>query len=580
MSFLGEIKRRKVFQVAAVYAVVAWLIIQIVDVVSEPLSLPIWFDTVAILLLAIGFPIAVILAWAFDLTPEGVVRDQGGVVQRTGRRIEYVLIGLLVVAIGWIGFREFNPPASSADVLPNSIAVLPCDDFSPNPENAYFAPGIHEEILNQLGKVGDLNVIARTSVLQYAGAARPITEIAQELNVGDVMTCSVSYAEGRVSIGAQLTDAETGVSVWSDRYNEEFVNVFDIQADIAINIATALEAELLPSERESIESPDTDSPEAYALYLRALDAGAFSVQGSESYLNQAIDLDPNYAVALATKAFFVAQTLGVRVRDANDSSLAIQLESVVRETAAKALMLDPSLGLAHAALAELYLDYWREEEAKAEFESALELSPDDPMVLAEYAWFNALAGHYEEAIALARRAAFLNPMSPGLTLVLSEVYMFSGELGTATAIAQERVSRYPADASGYFHLAEREALGGNDDAALENLLKWEELGYGLASGERARGAQIYSRLGRKEDAERLFTQVQQLPTSDVQNALAFLAIGDYVESLRLLRAAANSEYPEPGDTLTILVKLNIWDDDVLERPEFVEVRSNLGFRSN
>ncbi len=137
MSFLGEIKRRKVFQVAAVYLVVAWLIMQVVDVVSGPLLLPDIFARIIILVLAIGFPIAVILTWAFDLTPEGVVKDQGTnvAVQSGGRRINYVLIGLLIFAAGWIGFREFSPPGPDAvDVLPNSVAVLPFENLTLNPE--------------------------------------------------------------------------------------------------------------------------------------------------------------------------------------------------------------------------------------------------------------------------------------------------------------------------------------------------------------------------------------------------------------------------------------------------------------
>ncbi len=158
MSLVSELKRRKVVQVAAVYLVVAWVIMQIVDVVNEPLNLPDWFDTVAIMLVAIGFPIAVILSWAFDLTPEGVVRDQGTnvAVQSGGGKFGYVLIGLVVIAAGWILYRvEINPSDQAVETvaeeteretLPNSIAVLPFDNLSPNADDAYFAAGLHDEI--------------------------------------------------------------------------------------------------------------------------------------------------------------------------------------------------------------------------------------------------------------------------------------------------------------------------------------------------------------------------------------------------------------------------------------------------
>ena len=201
MSLLGEIKRRKVFQVAAVYLVVAWLIMQVVDVVSGPLLLPDLFARIVILVLAIGFPVALVLSWAFDLTPEGVVRDQGAGVapQTSGRRTEYVFMGLLVIAVGTLLYREFSPSdqalevvteESRREVLPNSVAVLPFENLSLDPEDAFFATGIHEEVLNQLAKISDMNVIARTSVLRYADGQTPISEIAEALNVETVMVLS------------------------------------------------------------------------------------------------------------------------------------------------------------------------------------------------------------------------------------------------------------------------------------------------------------------------------------------------------------------------------------------------------
>jgi len=333
----------------------------------------------------------------------------------------------------------------------------------------------------------------------------------------------------------------------------------------------------LPSERESIEKPYTNSPAAYALYLRALDAGASSFETSESYLNQAIELDPSFAVALATKANFLAQTFAVRVSGTDGVSQAAELEATVHANAERALQLDPSLGIAHAALAELHLDYWREDEARSAYELAAELSPNDPVVLSNYAWFSSAAGHYQEAIAIAQRVVDLSPGPEELERI-GETYLFLGDLDTAVAIAQQAVNMSPADPGGYFKLAERQALRGNSESALETLQIWEELGFSGGAGIRARAALLYSQFGRQEDAERLFALQQEMSGSDLQNALAFLAIGDYDESLTLLRAAAESVYPEPGDTIAILVKKNIWNDPILDQPEFVEVRSRLGFR--
>ena len=188
MSFLGEIKRRKVFQVAVVYAVVAWLLIQIIDVVNDPLRLPAWFDTVTIVLLMLGFPIAIIVAWAFDITPVGVVRTPAlDVVTETD-----VPVSAPDQPIQSPEQASSSPLARSVvpppGILRNSVAVLPLENLSPNPDDAYFAAGVHEEILNQLTKIKDLSVIARTSVKQYVETTKPINAIAKELGVGDSLT--------------------------------------------------------------------------------------------------------------------------------------------------------------------------------------------------------------------------------------------------------------------------------------------------------------------------------------------------------------------------------------------------------
>ena len=277
MSFLGDIKRRKIFQVAAVYLVVAWLLIQVVATVETPLNLPDWADTLVILLLAIGFPITLVMSWGFNLTPEGLVKEGNGDAPAASqsRRLEYVLIGLVVVALGWLVYRvEFDlgdaVGVQRDGVLPNSIAVLPFNNLSLDPEDAFFAAGIHESTLNQLAKISDLIVIARTSVMQYEEDPPPIHEIAKALNVESIMEGSVRYADGRVLISAQLIDGRTGGHLWSDEFNRELTDVFAVQAEVAQQIAMALQAQLLPDELARIENRPTESTEAYQHYLHAL----------------------------------------------------------------------------------------------------------------------------------------------------------------------------------------------------------------------------------------------------------------------------------------------------------------------
>ncbi len=600
MSLLGEIKRRKVFQVAAVYLVVAWLIMQVVDVVNEPLRLPEWFATVAILIVAIGFPIALITSWAFDLTPEGVVQDQGTnvVVQSRGRRIEYILIGLLVVSVGWLTYRveiTTSEPAidvvaeeSQRDVLPNSIAVLLCDNLSPDPDNAYFAAGIHEEILNHLVKIRDLNVIARTSVLQYAGAARPITEIAQELNVGSIMECSVSYAEDRVAITAQLIDAETGVHLWSERYNRQLADIFGIQADIATRIAIALEAELLPNERQNIERVPTDSPEAYAMYLRALSAygigTGISVSHSESvefhrYLDQAIEFDPDFALAYAAKARDYAYSM-VRDRRLEETLTVAEIETLARENAERALAFDPNLGLAHAALAVTNRFNRRWAEARSGYERALEYSPNDSVILFDFTVFNRTLGRHQDALRLAERLVEISPSRGHWTLgfILAD----GGRYDESVASIQAGLVLYPTSSELYVNLGDSEALRGNSAEALEALRIAEGLNYASRADSLATLLRSYSRIGRHEDVERLFGELQALSREFHIGpgiwAVAYLSLGDQEKALDWLNRAA--EQPEPGNGYVALYGIagNVRANPILDQPEFVEVRRRLGFR--
>jgi TolB-like protein len=363
MSFLGEIKRRKVFQIAAVYAVVAWLLVQIVATVEAPLNLPDWVDTFVILLLAIGFPITLIISWAFNVTPEGLVRDRGAGVQTNGRTIEYVFIGLLVIAVGWLVYRDFSPSIDqtmgSDDVLPNSVAVLPFENLSPNPDDAFFADGLHEEVLNQLVKLSNLNVISRTTMLRYAGRDKSPPEIADELHVESVMEGSVRYAGDRIRVTIQLIDPETDLHLLSETYNadvSDIARIFDIQSDIAMNVANALQAEFSSGEQARIEQIPTTSSDAYSLYLAAK---AFQERWTRDdfllafeRIDRALSFDPNFALAWSTKARLYADAIPFfperapeYLETADDAiERALETGSAVPEVHAQAAMVSSASG--------------------------------------------------------------------------------------------------------------------------------------------------------------------------------------------------------------------------------------------
>lgn len=388
MSFWEELKRRNVVKVGMAYAIVAWLIAQVASVVAPALTLPEWTTRFVVLVLLLGFPLALFLAWAYEVTPEGIQRTKHvplatSIRQLTGKRLNYVVTALLVLAVAYMALDDYLLPdrdadsadartstaadtqaspnasgqasvddgaadASAASALPSSIAVLPFENLSPDESNAYFAAGIHEEILNQLAKLNGLNVIARTSVQRYLGTTLPISEIARELNVETVMEGSVRYADGRVLITAQLIDPRTNAHLWSDSYDHEFSDIFAIQTDVALNVAQALEVELSLDEQRRIARAPTESVAAYDHFLSArvyfLRQSPDSVRLGIEQVDRAIALDEDFALAwvLASELHNVAQSF-FPTQAAEQQRLAIR-------AARRAIDLDPDLGNAHAAL--------------------------------------------------------------------------------------------------------------------------------------------------------------------------------------------------------------------------------------
>lgn len=600
MSFVSELKRRKVFQVAAVYLVVAWLIMQVVDVVNEPLRLPEWFATVAILIVAIGFPIALILSWAFDLTPEGVVRDQGTnvAVQSGGRRIEYVFTGLLVVAVATLLYREFSPPGGEvevAGVLPNSIAVLPFENLSPDPDQEYIAAGFHESTLNQLAKIRDLTVIARTSVLQYKDDPPPIPEIAQALNVEMILEGSLRYANDRVLITVQLIDGNTGAHIWSDEYNRDLTDIFGIQGEIAEKIAMALEVELLPSEQESIEKPLTESPDALKAYYRAMviigeGESAFGVSALpgtraaiQSYLDEALELDPRFALAHAWKAYIYAwaRNFDPFVQE-NWLDQKSELDRLVAEHADAALALDPSIGLAHAARAFMHINNWRGESAQVEADQALRLNPNDPTVHLLYSNLKSLQDQPGEAVRHSERAVELDPNGTQAIMYVGDALHAAGRHAEASEVAQECLAIDPAQQGCYIVFARAEVARGNYEAALDALRLTDQL---LPDGTPVLHSELvyaYGLLGQPEDAQRVFEELRGFATDQYVDpsiwAWAYMGVGDYDEALRQLHTAAENLELLQLPWVALFIRDNTWSDPILEQSEWVEMRSRLGFR--
>ena len=591
MTFLGEIKRRKVFQVAAVYLVVSWLIMQVVDVVNEPLNLPDWFDTAVIVALVIGLPIALILAWAFDVTPNGVTKDQGGdeAVHSGGKRIEYVLIGLLVVAMVWVIYRvEISPSEQPVEpiaeetergALSNSIAVLPFENLSPDPDNAYFAAGIHESTLNQLAKIRDLIVIARTSVMQYEKEPSPIPEIAKALNVRMVMEGSVRYANGRVLITAQLIDGRTGAHLWSDEFNRELADVFAVQAEVAENIAMAMQIQLLPDEQARIEKRPTESAEAYQHYLHALSMPSLVIfpQYRSAFiaaLERAIAADPDFAEAYAQMAYAYYASPPER--------------HIAVDFAQQAIALDPTVGLAHFVIAMRNRYYYaRQDEARAGFERAVDLSPNDPETLLQARRHLAeQSGHYADAVRTGQRVIALQPNDDAIHSEFGFLLLLSGDLAAAARHMRESIRLDPGVYTKYLNLAITEYLNGDHDAAKDNLDHALQI---MAAGNTFRVdylAYLYGLLGETEQAEKLLAR-QGNPLEDPGSlswetlGWAILGTRDKERALRVWATTVDGYLLENRPISLGRIsrfRANWLNDSMLEQPEFLELRRRLGFQ--
>jgi len=586
MSVLGELKRRKIIQVIAVYAVVAWLVVQVITSIEEPLNLPGWTDTLVIVLLVLGFPVMLVLSWAFNVTPAGLVRDGDGeeTSKSSGRSIEFVLIGLVGIAVVWLIYRtEFDsqpPPEPVAveetapDVLPNSVAVLPFANLSPDPDNAFFAAGIHDTILNELAKIRDMHVISRTTMIRYAETEKSMPQIAEELRVETVMEGSIQYANGRVLVTAQLIDPQTDTHLWSANYDRDIADVFAIQADIATQIAEALQAQISPEERQSIQQQMTDSPEAYAAYLQAMEIADWDLSPGDTYnlefhdlLNKAIELDPHFARVYAVKA---------HITPSREEDLIVSL-------AEKALELDPGLGLAHSALGFVHHHRFRDVEAREEFDNALRLSPNDPNIMDDMSRYLSYMGEFDSAVALATR---LNDIDPGFSGALNLVTWVSGDLEASVREARRLVRM---NSTSHWHrlgLAVGEQLMGNDEVAqaqarIAKNLRQDEVFYDIALYTLPQTAIRYHVLGYEEDAKFLldlfFERADKEMATPVSLAFAYLALDDYKKLMEQLQIIADEVDSGFRSTANTLLAANPYNDPMLDTPEFVEARRRLGY---
>src|SRR5213082_2542635 len=406
-GFFEELQRRKVYRIAAAYIIAAGFIIQIGSAVIPAWELPNWTLRFVVVLLLIGFPIALILAWAYDVTAQGIRATPTVSAPGTHRRRNLTLLiatGVIVSAAA--GF--FLLPRASARKIDKSIAVLPFENLSDDKENAYFADGIQDDVLTNLSKIGDLKVISRTSVMPYRGKTQNLREIGKTLGVSTILEGSVRRSGNRVRVNVQLIDATTDEHLWANDYDRDLTDVFAIQTDLAQKIAGELQAKLSPTEKAQIEKKPTQNGEAYLAFVQAHNLqGAMEDIGklkqSEQLYARAIELDPKFALALARYSQLESWLF-------HSIEPTRERRQKARALAEQALQLQPDLPEAHLAMGQSY--YYGDnnyDAAQKEFEIAQRGLPNESEVYLALGAIQRRQGKWAESTANFEKAASLNP---------------------------------------------------------------------------------------------------------------------------------------------------------------------------
>ena len=406
-GFFEELQRRKVYRVAAAYIIAAGFIIQIGSAVFPAWELPNWTLRLVVVLLLIGFPIALILAWAYDVTPQGIRATPAPSTHRRRNLLMLMATGVIISSAG-AGF--FLLPRASARKIDKSIAVLPFQNLSDEKENAYFADGMQDDILTNLSKIGDLKVISRMSVMSYRGdAVRNAREIGKALGVATLLEGSVRRIGNRVRVNVQLINANNDEHIWAEDYDRDLTDVFAIQTDLAQKIASALQAKLSPNEKARLDNRPTQNPDAYLLFVQAHDYANRTDMfrdtslKAEQLFEQATKLDPNFAAAFAGLSMVESWMYH------SFDPLPARREKA-RTAANEALRLQPDLPEAHLALGFSYYygdrDY---ERALAEFEIAKRGLPNEAQAYMAIGAIQRRQGRWVESTANLEKAAELDP---------------------------------------------------------------------------------------------------------------------------------------------------------------------------
>ena len=557
-TFWQELKRRKVIRVITVYAAAAFVILELVDIVAPSLGLPAWTLNLVIVLLCIGFILSIILSWVYDLTPEGVKKTKSvkedEKVERTfsskGWKIAtYISIAVI---IGLILINILNRE-TKLEGLEKSFAVLPFENLSSDEENAWFSDGITDVIINQLSKISSYRVIGRTSTLKYKEEKKSIPEIGEELGVNYIIEGTVQRQENEMRISVQLVRVLNEDHIWSDLYDRDLKDIFNVQTDIAKRIADELKTALTPEEKELVEKKYTENPEAYNLYLQGrFFWGTRKEEGlskSVEYFKKAIALDPDYALAYAglADAYFIQGYWGWLPKEEG--------YAMAEEAVLKALGIDNNLAEAHTVMGALHAwKEWNWEKAREELEYAINLDPKYVTAHHYYSELLDILGENKKAREQINRAIELDPFLPVLHNLSRAYYYNEGRLENAYNEYNNLQELDPEFGNGavhwgkfYIHIRKKEDLKAVEE--IKNALKMD-LSTAVEAG---RADTLYNNSGIDGVISWLIELELQDSISDpIKLARLYLMLGQKEEALTCLEKGLEDKYKSISEIYNLL----------------------------
>jgi adenylate cyclase len=575
-NFFAELKRRNVYKVAIAYAVVAWLLMQIATQVFPFLEIPNWAIRLVIMLIVIGFPIALVIAWAFELTPEGLRRTEFAdeLPKKSGRSRAWIYIVIVAgaISVGVFFLGRYTSSKQGPKTPAKSIAVLPFENLSRDPDNAYFAEGVRDEVLARLSKATDLKVISIRSSEQLKSSLDDLSQIARRFGVANILAGSVQRSSDQVRVNVQLVRGENNAHLWADTFDRKLTDIFKIESEIAEKITTTLQATLSGSEQKAIAAQPTQNTEAHQLYLK----GRYlwnrrtgeNLKKALTYFEQAAEKDPRYALAYAG----IADTCSlIPIYSAGTPQ---EYLPRARAAARKAIKLDNDLAEAHASLGYVsFLDFKRPQSAQ-EFVRAISLNPSYATAHQWYATLPlAMEGKFDQVIGEIKRALELDPVSPIISAELGRMYVLARRYNEAISQLRNTVEMNPEFYWGHRFLGYALELKGSTVEAIAEYHKAFELSDDpvvLAMLAHAEGT-----TGRQSEARQILAHLTEQARTRYVSGYAFsviyLGMGEKNEALDWIERATRDH----GDYFIKFIAVDPYFDLLRGDPRFEALVSRI-----